>query len=77
MKGNIVRGVAFALFAALMTVGGTAAAYEPTIPCTSANIGEQTTTPIWSGYYLWECHSGGWVFLLQYQCDAFGNCIPL
>lgn len=76
MKGMIVRGAAIALFAALMTVGGTAAAYAPTIPCTAANQGQQTTTPIWSGYFLWECHNGEWMFLLQYHCDDFGNCIP-
>jgi len=77
MKGMIVRGALIALFAALMSVGGTAAAYEPTTPCTAANEGQQTTTPLWSGYFVWECHAGAWMFVLQYVCDSQGNCEPL
>ena len=50
----------------------------PGSSCDASNEGAQTSTSHESGYIVWECHSGNWMFLLQYECDQFGNnCIPM
>lgn len=76
MKGMIARGFAVAVFSALMTVGGTASAV-PNTPCTAALEGAQTTTPVGTGFLVWECHNGAWMFVVQYVCDNRGVCEPL
>jgi len=76
MKSMIVRGAAIALFAALMTVGGPAAAARPSYACTAELEGTWTTTPWSGGYDVWECMSGTWWHVDRYVCDQNG-CYPL
>lgn len=75
MKGMIVRGLAVALFAGLMTVGAPASA-TPTTPCTATEEGSYATTSTGQGFRVWQCSSGSWVFISEWRCTIRG-CTPI
>lgn len=75
MKGMIVRGVAVALFSALMTIGAPAMA-TPTTPCTAALEGSYATTSTGQGFRVWQCSAGNWVFTSEWVCTIRG-CVPV
>ncbi len=73
---KIMLGIAITTLAAAMSFSAHAFP-PPESPCDASNQGAQTSTSHDSGYIVWECHSGSWLFLLQYECDQWGNCIPM
>lgn len=75
MKGMILRGVAITLFAALMTLGGPAAA-QPATPCTAELESSYATTNTGQGFIVWQCSAGSWVFVSEWRCTIRG-CTPI
>lgn len=62
----------------LLTSTSAVAFPPPESTCDASIEGAQTSTNHESGYIVWECRSGSWMFLLQYECDQYGNnCIPM
>ncbi len=77
MMNKIMLGMTIALFAAGISFSASAHP-PPDAPCNASNEGAQTSTQHESGYIVWECRSGYWMFMLQYECDERGmNCIPM
>ncbi len=76
MLRNKCLGLLVAGLALLMSTSA-GAFPPPESTCDASNEGAQTSTSHESGYIVWECRSGSWMFVLQYECDPYGNCIPM
>ena len=49
----------------------------PSYACTAANQGEVAYTWRRNTKFEWHCENNQWVFMLQWECNQYGNnCIP-
>jgi hypothetical protein len=71
---GITRGVAVALFAAAMSIAGTASAAGPNIACTPSLNGTVVYVVSGAYRYYYQCRTPTWVFLRACPI-AGGPCI--
>jgi hypothetical protein len=74
MKQGIMKGVAIVIFAAAMSVSGTASAAVPNIACTTSLEGRVVYTQSGSWRYYYQCRTRQWIFLRACPIGG-GSCI--
>ena len=74
MKHGMKKGAAIAVFAAMMTLAGSASAAAPNIPCSSSLNGYTTYTTSGSWRYYYQCRTPTWVFLRACPIGG-GSCV--
>ena len=73
MKG-MKKGAAIAVFAAMMTLAGSASAAAPNIPCTSSLNGYTTYTTSNDWRYYYRCQTPSWIFIRACPIGG-GSCV--
>ncbi len=74
MKHGIMKGVAIALFAAAMSISGTASAAGPNIACTGSLAGKTVYVVSGSYRYYYFCSPPNWIFVKACPIGG-GSCI--
>lgn len=74
MKQGITNGLAIALFAAAMSISGSANASTPNIACTASLEGRVVYTQSGGWRYYYQCRTRQWIFLRACPIGG-GSCI--